>query len=33
MKEKIIKEWFERGERDFGAAKLLYTQKSYYDEI
>jgi len=23
MKEKIIKEWFERGERDFGAAKII----------
>ena len=33
MKDKIVKEWFERGKRDFESAKLIYTQKGYLDEV
>ena len=33
MKDKIVKEWFERGRRDFESAKLIYTQKGYLDEV
>jgi len=33
MKDKIVQEWFERGKRDFETAKLIFTQKGYYDEV
>ena len=33
MKDKIVQEWFERGGRDFETAKLISTQKGYYDEV
>ena len=33
MKNKLVQEWFERGKRDFESAKLLYTQKGYYEEV
>ncbi len=33
MKDRIVQEWFERGRRDFETAKLILTQKGYYDEV
>lgn len=33
MKKKVVEEWFERGKMDFESAKLLYTQKGYFEEV
>lgn len=33
MKDKIVKEWFERGKRDFETANLIFNQGGYYDEV
>jgi HEPN domain-containing protein len=32
MKNKIVKEWFERAKRNFEVAKLVFTHGEYYDE-
>jgi HEPN domain-containing protein len=33
MKDKIVKEWFERAKHDFEAAKLIFAHGDYYDEV
>jgi len=33
MKDKIVKEWFERGEHDFQTAKISMLQEGYPDVI
>ena len=33
MKDKIVKEWFERAKRDFEVAKLIYAHGDYYNEV
>lgn len=33
MKDEIVKEWFERANRDFETAKLIFEQGEYYDEM
>ena len=33
MKDEIVKEWFERGSRDFETAKLIFSQRGFNDEI
>ena len=33
MKDKIVKEWFTRAQRDYEVAKLVFESESYYDEI
>lgn len=31
MKEQVVKEWFERGEHDIEAAKILVDEEDYFD--
>ncbi|MEW6201260.1 MAG: HEPN domain-containing protein [bacterium] len=33
MKDKIVKEWFVRGEHDLSTAKLIFEHSGYHDEI
>jgi HEPN domain-containing protein len=33
MKDKIVKEWFERGKHDYETAKILFIKDVYYDVI
>ncbi|MEW5768349.1 MAG: HEPN domain-containing protein [bacterium] len=33
MKDRIVKEWFERGKHDFLTAKLIFSQAGYYEEV
>ncbi len=33
MKERIVKEWFERGEQNLEVAKLLFDKEKYFDAI
>ncbi len=33
MKNKIAQEWFERAQRDFETAKLIYHQRGYLEEV
>ncbi len=32
MKDKVVKEWFEREKRDFEVAKLIFAHGNYYNE-
>ena len=33
MKDKLVREWFEREMHDFESARLIFAQEGYYDEI